>query len=474
MNPHRILIVEDEAIVALDIQQRLESFGYVVVGKAATGERAIALTEQQAPDLVLMDIRLQGAMDGITAANAIRQRFYRPVVFLTAHSEAITLERAKLAEPFGYIIKPFEDRELRTIIEIAIYKHRADDQLRRLNQLYGVLSRVNHAVVRVKSGPELIREVCRIVVESGDFQLAWFGTYNQQTRQIQRMTQAGEPANFTPAVISLACQRPAQRAIQEKQNFICNDLEAEEPIGEWLAAARAAGFRSAAGFCILRSGAPVGVMELYATLPGRFQPAEIELLQATISDIEFALDYLQKDKLRQLADATNRYRLKFEHHIAAISARFVACQDWDTAVGESLAEIGQFLGMDQVYVFRLNADAIAFENTHRWCGNAASTSPPKLPPLPTGEFSWSQQTLQTGQPIEIVDTDKLPAAAWSDRTSLRSLGSKSLFLLPLLVREKLTGFIGLSNAQTAKSWEPNDVILVRIMADVISRGITTR
>ena len=127
MKQPQILIVEDEAIVALDIQQRLVAHGYAVVGTAATGARAIELAEQHRPDLVLMDIRLQGPMDGITAAEEIRNRFHRPVVFLTAFSEEATLQRAKLVEPFGYILKPFEDRELKTIIEIALYKHQADE-----------------------------------------------------------------------------------------------------------------------------------------------------------------------------------------------------------------------------------------------------------------------------------------------------------------------------------------------------------
>lgn len=142
MKPVRILIVEDEAIVAMDIQARLEQRGYAIAGMAATGEDAIRLAAQARPDLVLMDIRLRGEMDGITAASQIRERFRLPVIFLTAHAEETTLQRAKVAEPFGYILKPFEERELHTLIEMALYKHRAEEEIRHLSRLYAALSQI--------------------------------------------------------------------------------------------------------------------------------------------------------------------------------------------------------------------------------------------------------------------------------------------------------------------------------------------
>lgn len=129
----RLLVVEDEAIVARDLQAQLELLGYETVGHAASGERAIELSERLRPDLVLMDIRLSGPMDGIAAAQAIRARFSIPAVFLTASAEDETLERARLAEPLGYILKPFGERSLHTVLEIALYKHQADAKLRLSN-----------------------------------------------------------------------------------------------------------------------------------------------------------------------------------------------------------------------------------------------------------------------------------------------------------------------------------------------------
>ena len=125
----RLLLVEDEAIVAADLAIRLAQLGYEVVGSANCGERALALAQQLRPDLVLMDIRLQGPLDGIEVAQDLRARFQMPVVFLTAYGEDAILQRAQAVEPLGYILKPIEDRELRIVIEMALYKHQAELKL---------------------------------------------------------------------------------------------------------------------------------------------------------------------------------------------------------------------------------------------------------------------------------------------------------------------------------------------------------
>lgn len=132
----RILVVEDETIVSLDLQNSLKILGYKVVGAASNGPEAIAKAESTRPDLVLMDIILKGDMDGVQAAEAIHARLNVPVIFLTACADEATLHRAKVTEPFGYMIKPFEERELHSHIEIALYKHRIEKQLRESEERY--------------------------------------------------------------------------------------------------------------------------------------------------------------------------------------------------------------------------------------------------------------------------------------------------------------------------------------------------
>ncbi len=116
----KVLIAEDEGIVALDLKFSLESMGIQVVGVASTAQDAIQQAEQFEPDLVLMDIRLQGEMDGVQAANEIQEELKIPVIYLTAMADKSTIQRAMETKPHGFITKPFSESELRTVIEQAL------------------------------------------------------------------------------------------------------------------------------------------------------------------------------------------------------------------------------------------------------------------------------------------------------------------------------------------------------------------
>ncbi len=146
--PSSILIVEDEEIVALDIACQLERLGYRVTGTARTGEDACRAVADARPDLVLMDISIEGEMDGVATAERIRQSTPIPVVFLTAYSDGKTLARAREVEPYGYIVKPFDQRDLQTAIEIALYKGEVDRRLRQnRDDLQAVLDAQRHGTL---------------------------------------------------------------------------------------------------------------------------------------------------------------------------------------------------------------------------------------------------------------------------------------------------------------------------------------
>jgi two-component system cell cycle sensor histidine kinase/response regulator CckA len=143
---HRILVVEDEGLIAHDITQRLEALGHEVIAQVGTAGEAVEKAAQA--DLVLMDIRLDGRADGVEAAIAIRDRYHVPVIFLTANADRATIDRAKLAEPFGYIVKPLAPTALSSSIEIAMYKHGVERQLEeREARLRTIVESVGDAVV---------------------------------------------------------------------------------------------------------------------------------------------------------------------------------------------------------------------------------------------------------------------------------------------------------------------------------------
>ena len=154
-----ILVVEDENIVAKDIQQSLKKLGYEVLGVCATGEDAMEKAEQTKPNLVLMDIMLKGDISGIEAADHIRTKLNIPIIFLTAYADSSTLSKAKVTEPYGYIIKPFKEIDLQTNIEIALYKHeKASDAKKERDFLYSLVeAKSTKDTIFVKSNMKLVK-----------------------------------------------------------------------------------------------------------------------------------------------------------------------------------------------------------------------------------------------------------------------------------------------------------------------------
>ncbi|GAX61388.1 response regulator receiver protein [Candidatus Scalindua japonica] len=166
MTKAKIMIVEDEWIAAEDTQYKLQDMGYTVSALASTGKEAIQKAEEDKPDLVLTDIVLEGEMDGIEVAKQIYPRFDIPFIYLTAYADDKILERIKVTEPFGYIVKPFTSEDLKIAIELALYKHKAEGKRRkRIQDLSNALAKN-----RTLAGPLHICSSCKkIQDEEGDW-----------------------------------------------------------------------------------------------------------------------------------------------------------------------------------------------------------------------------------------------------------------------------------------------------------------
>ncbi len=164
MSKINILVVEDESIVSKDIQHSLKKIGYNIVGAASTGEKAIELALSEKPDLILMDIMLKGPMNGIEAADIIKKEMSIPVIFLTAYADESTLAKAKITEPYGYILKPFKEIDIQTSVEMAIYKHKKEQEIiKERDLLYSLVKNKekNYNFIFVKSNSKLIKINCK-------------------------------------------------------------------------------------------------------------------------------------------------------------------------------------------------------------------------------------------------------------------------------------------------------------------------
>ena len=154
-----VLVVEDESIVSKDIQHSLKKLGYNVVGAASTGERAFELASSEKPDIILMDIMLKGEMNGIETAQKVKEELQIPVIYLTAYADESTLEKAKVTEPYGYIIKPFKEVDLHTSIEMALYKFSKEKEVLKARDLFYSLieNKDSKDFIFVKSKSRLVK-----------------------------------------------------------------------------------------------------------------------------------------------------------------------------------------------------------------------------------------------------------------------------------------------------------------------------
>jgi PAS domain S-box-containing protein len=156
MTEAQILVVEDEYIVAKDIQETLSSLGYHVPSIAASGDEALKRVKEEQPDIVLMDIVLKGDLDGIQTADQIRLKYEIPVIYLTAYADDATLKRAKITEPYGYLIKPYQERELHSTIEMALYRQRMENKLKESEQwLSTTLNSIGDGVIATNEKGEI-------------------------------------------------------------------------------------------------------------------------------------------------------------------------------------------------------------------------------------------------------------------------------------------------------------------------------
>ncbi|MHC1742547.1 MAG: PAS domain S-box protein [Syntrophobacteraceae bacterium] len=313
MDPCRILIVEDEAVVALDIEERLIGLGCAIAGHAVSGGKALELAEALSPDLVLMDIRLKGDMDGIATAMEMRLRFRLPVVFLTAYSEDRTLQRAKTAEPFGYLLKPFNDRELKSTIEMALHKHGVDERLMQLNRLFDTLSQVNQTIMRTRSRDDLLPAVCRVVVEHAGVDLAWIGRMEGDSPGIIPLACVGRDGRdlrsfeLTSAGIHEVEIRVAG-AIRAGLPFVCPSHGSTAclhgPFVDLLTVRPA--FHSCASFPFQMGGESCGTLILCSERKGFFGEQEIHVFKELALDVGLALEMIEADDRRKQAEEALR------------------------------------------------------------------------------------------------------------------------------------------------------------------------
>lgn len=194
MNKTKILIVEDQRVTAEDLSQTLKNLGYIVTGMASSAETFYQCIASDMPDIILMDIFLKGERDGIELAAEIRDKYWIPVIFLTAYADIRIIQRAKITEPYAYIVKPYQERELQSSIEMAVYRRKAEGRIRHLNAVLKAVQEVNHIIVRVENEREMIEKACMTLISTRGYVAAWIALTGED-RKITEYASAGLKEN---------------------------------------------------------------------------------------------------------------------------------------------------------------------------------------------------------------------------------------------------------------------------------------
>lgn len=309
-----ILVVEDEALVAKDIQNSLKSLGYRVSAVAASGEEAIRKAAETHPDLALMDIVLKGGMDGVEAAVHMRNRFDIPVVYLTAYGDEGTLERVTVTEPFGYILKPFDEWELHRAIKMALYKSQMERRLRENQQRLAVLHEVGLAVT---SSLEL-RTVLDLLLEKIDLVLPYpvastVRLFNQEREELEPVTCRNLDEEEWKAQERGAGGGLAWAVVERRAPLIVEDVR-HDALTRDLAFARRHSLISYLGVPLIAKDEVVGVLGFFAREEHRFGYEEIEFLTALASQGAIAIynSQLHERVKTQAAEVERASRAKSE------------------------------------------------------------------------------------------------------------------------------------------------------------------
>jgi diguanylate cyclase (GGDEF)-like protein len=326
-----ILIVDDEPRNRDLLEALLKPEGYLTV-TANNGEEALAMVAEKPPDLILLDVMMPG-MDGYDVAAKLKANPATrnlPIIMLSALGDRGSKLAGLNAGAEDFLTKPIDRVELwvrvrnllrlkeysdfliehNKLLEQAVHgrneeiaeRKRAETQIIRLNRLYGILSGINAAIVRILNRQELFTEACRIAVEHGHFRMAWIGLLDLNGGKLTPIAWSGVDEGYLDKMSSYIRDKGTNslplvvRALQEKMPIVCNDFDSDPKVAYWRLDALQRGYRSMGIFPLMRNDQPVGLFTLYASEPNFFDREEIKLLTELSANISYALEYIKKEE----------------------------------------------------------------------------------------------------------------------------------------------------------------------------------
>lgn len=417
----KILIVEDEKIVAIDIKNTLVHLGYNVCGIALSGEDALKQIKETQPALVLMDIVLKGDMDGIEAAEHVRHRSNIPVIYLTAYADQKTLERAKITEPFGYIIKPFKEQELYTAIEMALYKHKMESKLKESEEKYH----------------RLIERLTDIV-----FSLDKDGNFTYLSPQFEKLTgyliQNLLGQSFTKVIVPEYIKSTAEY-------FKRGLLSKKIPLYEIE--------------LLCKNGKKIP-LELNVT---SILNAEGKL----IGRLGVARDITERKQAEEIV----KKHVEMEKTLTKISATVVKAKQMDIAVKKALAHLGTMFDADQVHLFQIREKEKIWDHSYKWIRKGLKVKRRSRRGVSFDNFSQWSRRLKHHQVIGVPDVKKLSSRLQKNIKKISEQNIKSFLIIPLHFEENFFGALGLFNNSETRTWQQDNIGILQAAGEIITSGL---
>jgi PAS domain S-box-containing protein len=352
--PSNILIVEDDAVLVLDLQTSLSRLGYQCCGAAATGQQAVELALSQQPDVILMDIHLRGEMNGIQAATEIHQQQDTPIIYLTAYTDETLLQQAKTTDAYAYLAKPVRERELRASLEMAIYKHATGQRLQHLNQVLRAVRDVNQLITRERDPQLLQNEACRVLLNTRGYLHVWIGHSDEGL--LTPIASLGQGQQLLQQILADASpeQRqtlPGPQAALTRLPVLCADMLSDDRFAPWRAAVENSLLRSSLAVPITHANRLFGVLVVYAGRINNFDQEESDLLIELANDIAFGLNSIDEEtRKRETEQALRRSEAKFRAVVENSTDGFTFCDadGFSTYRSPTTEQVTQFTNSERI------------------------------------------------------------------------------------------------------------------------------
>ena len=460
-----ILLIEDEAISALDISRRLENFGHTILATASTGEEAVEYDRKLDPDLILMDIKLKGEMDGIDAAREIGRRRTVPIVFLTAYSDTTTLKRSMSIAPHGYVLKPVNDRDLFATLEAALIRRTLEKDLEHRLGVEKMFSRVAAMAAASVSVDEFLPDSLRIVGETMDVSRAYYLEYRPDRKAVYNthewcapgVESAVEIMNGQPAVEGdyFYDMLSAGRCVA-----VCDVENIEDPGAYELV--RRQGIRAMALFPVASETELLGMIGFDECRGIReWKDEELKTLVTMVN--------LLTGMFRRLKSETRLQRqLDFEEILVRVSRNLLNAtrESVDAVIVEGLKHLGNLVGADRSYIFRFERGKKIYNNTHEWCAGGIRSYREQQQHRDGDTTKYFYSRLKQDRVYIVEDVGAMPEEASVEREILLGQACRSIIILPVLLRGQLRGFLGLDSVREHRDWSDVDQRLLKIFGEL--------